>query len=399
MKNKKIPISYILLLLLGIGLVIFLESRKQKSINWSKTYSCRDAIPFGTDALFELIPGLFPGQSIQRINQTFYDYYREDSSTYNVMYICENFQITEESQKSLLRHASKGNTVFISASEYSTEMLNKFGIKVSHKTLNKNNQSRLVPYTVSTKTDTAIIDTLSWRPLFKMLRPGFKPKPDTSVHHQVLGWLNFKLPNFLHIAYGKGNIYLHSEPLVFTNYYLLRGNSAAYCKSALKHIPVNDLIWSDFPNKGYNKSSSPLRYISSQKSLKTGYYLLLITMLIFILTGGRRRQRPVPVIHPPENNSLEFLYNLRNLYLHKNDHKTIAQHLIKDLKITLKDNYSIKWNPEAKAFREELTEKTGITENEARELGQYIRDLQEKNKINAQTLFALNTIIEKIKKI
>lgn len=399
----RVPKTYYILLILGLGLIVFIESQRPRPINWRHSFSTRDDIPFGTDALFELSANFFPGEKIKRINKPFYEFHDEDSTHYNMVFICQSFEISPEATDKLFRHVDKGNTIFISANNFEYKFLRRLGLRSSYYStsskLNSRGEYTMPNITLNTKTDTAYIDTISPKTRYHAGQNAFELRSDDSLNRiSTLGWVNNESPNFMSVEVGDGRFLVHSEPIAFTNYYLLRGNSLNYCEDVFRELPAKRTIWNDYPNNGYITSSSPMRYVTSQESLRYGIYLMFITLILFLLLAGRRRQRAIPVIRPPENNSMEFIYSIRNLYLLKKDHSKVASHMIRGLKSWVYDQYGLHWTPEKKDFTEQLSRKSGMSKKNIALLLEKLKDIENRYIIYASDLSELNQIIENLQK-
>ncbi|MEL7223157.1 MAG: DUF4350 domain-containing protein, partial [Bacteroidota bacterium] len=82
--------------------------------------------------------------------------------------------------------------------------------------------------------------------------------------------------------------------------------------------------------------------------------------LIFMLFRTKRRQRIIPVIHPPKNTSLAFVKTIGSLYYQKSDHKQLAALAIKNLRLYVKENYALQWRQEDPQFVEQLSKRSGV---------------------------------------
>lgn len=399
----KIPKAYYILLIVGLGLILFLETQRPTPINWKQSFSSIHDIPFGTDALYTLAADFFPGEEIERINKPFFEFHDEDSSDYNMVFICQTFEISEQATDKIFRHVHNGNTVFISANNFDYKFLRKLGLRSSYYSIswimNSQGEYTMPNITLNTKTDTAYIDTISAKTRYHAGQNIFEQRSgDTLYESKILGWVNDDMPNFMSIEVGDGRFLVHSEPIAFTNYYLLRGNSLKYCEDVFRELPDKRTIWSDYPNNGYITSSSPMRYVTSDESLRFGIYLMFTTLILFLLLAGRRRQRAIPVIQPPENNSMEFIYSIRNLYLLKKDHNKVAGHMIRGLKSYVFEQYGLHWKPDNNEFTEQLSRKSGIAKKEIALQLEKLKDIENRYVIYASDLSELNQIIEKLQK-
>src|SRR5690606_9670840 len=125
--------------------------------------------------------------------------------------------------------------------------------------------------------------------------------------------------NFIKINYGDGNIYLHAEPLVLTNYYLLIPGNEKYVQNVFSYLPSRETIWFSEKNETSTESSSPMRFILSKPALRYAWWLLLGGLLLFVIFNAKRKQRIVPVIEPLKNKSVELVKSIGNLYLQEGD--------------------------------------------------------------------------------
>lgn len=387
----KIPRTYYILLILGLLLLGWHEIFKPPKVDWRHSYSTFDAIPFGTEALYRLIPGIFPDQQINRINQTIYDYKKEAYSVHSIIYLNESVAFDQASRNTLLEHVHEGNQAFICAREIDEKLLDTLGIE----TFSVPGNFSRNPINLTLGNVSARLDTIRRLPMMQKMK-ALRIVNDSIYPKQVLGYGEEK-PNYVHITFGQGAIFLHTEPLAFTNFYILKNQTYQYCEEAFKKMDVAPVTWSDYPNNGLRKTLTPLRYILNTNALKYAYYTLLITLILYLVLAGRRKQRPIPVITPPVNSSIDFIQTISNLYLQRKNHKVIAQHRINGLKKYVKDQWSLSWEPEEKDFEEKLSHKTGFDRDKTKKLLQLIRNTEENKTVSPETLFKLNQLIEQIK--
>lgn len=129
--------------------------------------------------------------------------------------------------------------------------------------------------------------------------------------------------DFVKINFGKGHFYVHSEPLILTNYYFLKSKNK-YLENVLSYLPDRQTVW--FVETDMPLSMSPMRFILNNPPLRYAWYLLLLGLLIFVLFNAKRKQRIVPVIEPLKNTSLDFIRSIGNLYLQEGDfHEMMAK--------------------------------------------------------------------------
>ena len=101
---------------------------------------------------------------------------------------------------------------------------------------------------------------------------------------------------------------------ILSNIYLVQGENYPMIHYLMSYIPGNEIVWTEFYELGRSMSKTPFRYILSQPALKTAFYILLIGLLGFIFFEIKRKQRAIPIIKPPDNDSLQFVRTIGNLY-------------------------------------------------------------------------------------
>jgi hypothetical protein len=106
---------YITLLALLLAGSLYVSLNSPRPIDWRDTYSRRDKIPYGTYILYELMPQIFPGKSIEPSSSPIYEFLNEeDDLNKNLVFINSAFSPDKYETSLLLQYASRGGNVFIS---------------------------------------------------------------------------------------------------------------------------------------------------------------------------------------------------------------------------------------------------------------------------------------------
>jgi len=113
-------------------------------------------------------------------------------------------------------------------------------------------------------------------------------------------------------------------PVAFSNFYVLQKPNDAYAFKALSYLPTGPVFWDEYGKQGRVGSQSLFRFLLSHPSLRWAYYLILSTLVLYLLVQSRRRQRPIPVVEPPRNTSLEFVETVGQLYFQQGNHRDLA---------------------------------------------------------------------------
>ncbi|MDR1330484.1 MAG: hypothetical protein LBK07_00080 [Tannerella sp.] len=124
----------------------------------------------------------------------------------------------------------------------------------------------------------------------------------------------------LRLFIGEGELFLVATPLMFTNYGMLDGENASYAFRLLSYMKGMPLTRLDaYVETQGELSTSPFRYVLSQPPLRWAFYASLAVILLFMVFTAKRRQRVIPVVRPPANETLRFTRLIGNLYYQKKD--------------------------------------------------------------------------------
>ena len=392
--SKTLKIYTALLVLLFIG-IIAVEFSTPPPVNWNKTFDERHKIPYGTFVFYNELKTLFPKSKIQDINVTPYeyfdDYYNWDDSTYlttgNYLLIDEYPEMDDTSAQELLDFASFGNDIFISSNFFPGKLKDSLGFQITNDFDFQGKATLSFTNPVLEKDSIAVEKGLS-NVYFSRL--------DT-VNTVVLGHQKFGdsiYTNFIRMNWGDGNLFLHLQPIAFTNYHLLKNENAKYSAGLMSYLK-DDTIYFDSRNKSVRQlGDSPLRFVLSQPALRWAWYLALLTIILFMIFNAKRRQRIVKVIQPLKNTTVDFTKTIGNLYYETKDHNNIIEKKITYFLEYIRRNYYLDTQSLDEKFIKNLAQKTNKDQAEIKRLVNLIVYLRNKAECNENNLLELNSAIE-----
>jgi len=388
---------YILLVLFIFIGVIYIDATKKTEINWFPSYVNQHKIPFGLYVLDNQLPKLFPNISIEQVSLSPFVYLKQEERNGTYLFINDNVRIGNAELGELMEFVKRGNNVFMSSHEIDLDTLgfktkplitNNYDESVFIKLLNKSFKGK--EYTFDREFNNQVfaeIDTVNTTILGKT---GYYNQADERTDEGA---------NFVKFNYGEGQFFLHTFPEAFSNYALLSGELSHYSAGVLSYIEEEEtLLVDNYYKTGKQKISSPMKFILGNKSLKWGYYSLLIGVLIFIVFEGKRKQRSIKVVHALKNQTLAFTRTIANMYFEKSEHKHIASHKITYFMAGIRTNFQLNTAVIDNRFYEMLALKTGNTTEDVTELFKYFDFIQLQNVISAEQLIALNKKIEQFNK-
>ena len=368
-------------------ILTIIKIAEPEEIDWSRSFARKDKIPYGGYIIHDIAADLFPESELRVKELPIYNILKNQYYSYtNYVFINSYFTPDRLDVEYLLNYVSTGNNVFISALEISGALSDSLnfqtsGTFISQDSMNINFTS---PELITEKGYTYFLSDFN----------SYFSEYD-SMLVQVLGKNGKDQVNFIRIRYGNGNFFLNTVPMAFTNYYLLNSGNNEYVYIALSHLPVQVTFWDDYYKEGNRYSASALQYIISQQSLKWAYYIILTSVILFIVFYGRRKQRIIPVIPPLTNSTVEFVETVGNLYFQQKDYKNIAEKKISYFLEYIRNKYFIKTSIFDNETIQKIAEKSGVQETKIRALFRDIEKIPYKENITEEELININYQIEK----
>ncbi|GAA4416962.1 hypothetical protein GCM10023187_48950 [Nibrella viscosa] len=385
------PNKYLLILLATvIGYTLF-EYYRPKPIDWKESYMNKDKIPFGTRALYELLPDIMQQRLVTSLRIPIYNHLskRTVSIPGNYIFVCRGFAASQSDIRLLLRYVNQGSDVFISAYYFPDSLANVLGFRTEEKA------PKLV--------DTALVNNFTNPALRKP--GGYIFRHDDGRNYlaltrpagiTVLGRNARREPVFIQIRHGQGHFYIHNLPLAFTNYYVLNPATSEYAFKALSYLPPRPTYWDEFMKQGRfdEDQESVFRFIFTQPALIWAYYLVLFGLLLYAIFAGKRTQRIIPVVEPPRNTSLEFVQTIGRLYFHQGDHDNLARKKIQYFLAYVREQFGLNTTVLDKSFAETLARKSGVPDEDVTALVRRIDAARRSTLLSEYELLSLNQQIE-----
>lgn len=375
---------------------ILVQILKPKPLDWRESFSSSEKIPYGGFIIHQLLEPVFPGQNISGNFDPIFEL-SDTSSTKNWIFLNSEFSLDEFESEILLSQIQKGNNVFIASRIF----IGEFGDTLNLETRYGN---PLLSGDFILSDDTSFVNFTS--PSLKKETGWPYIQSTTETHFSsvdsskttVLGLNSDGNPNFVKISWGDGNIFLHSNPTLFTNYFVRDSLGAEYALTALSYLPVQQTIWDEYYKTGRLASGSAVGYIVSQKHLKWAWFLSLSAVILFMIFRAKRLQRIIPVIEDPKNSSIEFAKTIGNLYLEKGDHKLIADKKIRFFLDYIRSNLGLDTTKVDDSLRKDIANRSGLEEQEIYSLFDLIEITSQKEKLSQNELELLTERIDRFYK-
>ena len=345
-------------------------------------------------------PKLLKNHKINKVSKTTYEYFEPlyvydtlvDNYSVNgsIMVISDTYSLDNASSKELFYFVAHGNSAFISAKDFPAIFNDSLNIIST------------MGYNVDSEIELSLANKKIKQTKYKFkvgATSSYFEKIDT-LNTTVLGYQQIdtvRQVNFVKVPFGQGYFYLHTQPIAFTNYHLLKDNHHQYAENLISYIPEGDVFWMVKDQNGELKSASPMRFILSQPALKWAWYLSILGLLFFMVFNAKRRQRVVPIIEPLANTTLDFTKTIGNLYYQEGDHQNIVDKKIIYFLEKIRNEYLIDTNVLDENFIKKLHQKSGKDIGDIQKAVQLINALRKDYyQCVEEDLININNAIEKI---
>jgi hypothetical protein len=320
-------------------LVIVRSKRNNHVFDEHLTFKRTDKIPYGTYVAFNNLSHLFPNAAIEVNTEqpgsldSSFDVVDKEA----LIVITPWFRADEFEMKKLIDFVKSGNNVFVSSAILSYDVQNILHCEA--------------PGAYDVNDNLALNNNLDSFSV-SLIKPPFSESQEfgcpgvryesyfskyDSATSTVFGNGIYMLPNFIQLKAGQGSIYFHLTPLSFTNYFLLHDKNMNYYDKALSVIPkdTKKIIWDEYylhkryyggysGNRG-RRSNSMISVLMKNPSFRAALLVLMTLIVLFVLQEMRRKQRAIPVIAKPMNDSLDFVKTIGRLYHEKGNHTDLAR--------------------------------------------------------------------------
>jgi hypothetical protein len=447
-------------LLALFGAYVALEYYRPKPLDWRPTLSNTDKVPYGTYALFDVLPQLLGTDEVTSVRLPIYnqffggdepetdeDYLAEDSvatserrdsttitapdsaapdlaarareapttgddeeqvaqqtaphlphqlTTY--LFVNTSFSLSRLEKPALLKFIEAGNDVFIAAERFDSTLTNGLGFRV------------IDPDSTSATANLGGPDSVRVHFVNPALGAAALQLPAGAATGRLVtraGRFGTTLATdaqgravLIRLDRGRGHAYLCTVPLAFTNYFVLPPHQRQFALAALSYLPNGHPVWWDeYQKQGRVGEQSVLRVLLAHESLRVAYYLLWITAVLFIIVEARRRQRIIPVINPLPNTTLLFTRTVAGLYQQGRNHQRMAEKKVALFLDYLRTRFQ-EPTPDLgdEAFRERLSQKAGLPRPRVEELVRLINFALTAPSVTDQELLKLSRAIQDFKR-
>ncbi|MFD2533144.1 DUF4350 domain-containing protein [Gracilimonas halophila] len=390
--------TYYILLGVLITLFVVFEILKPKPLDWTESFSAEDKIPYGGFLIHEMLSQTFSEESITTNNSPIFEYSDTLNANKNWIFINTSLNFDPWESKILFSQAEQGTDIFIAARQFGQFFTDTLDLTTSLNNPFLQSGSILTDDTVTVNFTNPGLKRDGGFSYYRSTTETFIANVDSSLQVTKLGTNHQGNTNFIRIKWGDGNIYFHSNPTLFTNYFVRDKIGADYALTALSYLPDRATIWDEYYKDVRTENNSVVRYVVSEDHLRWAWFLTLSGVVLFMIFRAKRSQRIIPKIEPLKNSSIEFAKTIGDLYLEKGDHKLIADKKIRFFFDYIRTNLGLDTDDIDEHVKKDISRRSGIDEAKVHSLFDLIDLVSTKEEITPKELKLLTERIDEFYK-
>lgn len=325
MKNKSFIIFVCISLLIILLAAMVYEVRDVPDVEWKEGVRYDDDGPNGFYILKEMANKYYENAEVSTKK------YYQDTSLSNSLYVyISEFDIGESQLDTIINVANHGNDFLLIVSDFPYQFndstagyfsadyvfSDKLTLEVTNRVTNQEN-------TYNYKFQDREFKQLDSAGYFVLMEDEYNPGKNRPVIKA-----NESHAMMVHMPVGEGNIYFHILPELFRNYSYREDSMFNYTQDVYSFFDPEAVFFLETINGMKNSPSShPLQYIMSSPPLKAAYLLLIFALLAYVIFGGKRRQKVIPISEKNENTSLEYIETVSQLFYQQGKHEKLVKHI------------------------------------------------------------------------
>lgn len=366
----------------------------KKKTDWSVDLSEKNKNPFGLYLAYNSLPLLFPESKCSRIDATYKftdlsNRFKNDTEKSAVIIVGQSLNLLEREADSIIALAEQGHTVVLAVTAVDDALMQKLRLRKTYGEVEETDKTQCT----SIKTSPLPQRDFCYRGYTFSSR--FVASDTSTRLYRILGTNGNNEPDYISYGIGKGKIFLHATPFVFTNFFLLQNNNEQYLRYAFSYIPaVKNVVWMNF-NMRVAESEGAWSFMWKHPGTRMFILLSLLVLLLYVLFELKRKQKPIPILKPNTNSSVAFVETIGRLYYNKGNHQNLAEKMIQHFLEHVRSNYYLNTSALDEEFVQLLASKSGVGKDKTASLVADIKQVQQGTSVvDDAFLFSLHSQIQ-----
>jgi hypothetical protein len=386
--------KYYFILLLLFTLLVCVEYSKPKPIDWRRTYTRQDKIPFGCNAFYRLLNEDIFKDKVEDQNQTAFNVLATIPGKKTAyVFINNSLSFSEPDCKYLFDFVKEGNTVFMAAGSFNGLLADTFKIRTAYAYNFFDDTTKKLAFNFC-NSELKAKKNYNYP---KSIDVSYFKSFDTS-HVQILAMTPDSNALFIKTSWGKGNFYFLSVPDIYSNYFVVNNPNREVAYKTLSYIDADQICWDEYYKSFNNKQGSYFQFIFGNDSLYAAYSLAGIALLVFMIFGLKRKQKAIAIIEPLQNTTLQFVEVVGSVYYNTKNHKIIAEEKINSFYEFLRVKFSVIGRNLDEESILRISKLSTLSLEEVKKLISTINRIAQQTAITEKELIELNSLVEKFHK-
>lgn len=398
MNGLRTPLIFLVAALL---LVIVAESTKRKPIDWSDGFGSGQTKPFGGLILHDRLAGHFGVESVGEIDETFWEMEqgRDLPEEGTIVIVTDRVAFDRLETETMLEWVAGGRHLLIAARKFDGFFGDSLGIRTEGdpgwmptidgtSELARGKVELVNPQfsdpiaEIPTRFRLTFLSTFDEDlavVLERMLSASQteaeeeeddEPTGTTDAEEEIAeeddpaAELGDRVTT-IRMTIGEGTIVLSSVPEGFSNIALMTDDGRRRTDRLLSYLPEGEVYWSSYhkpvaASTGGGRGESIFSYIRSRPLLNQAWILFLAGLAAFVIFALRRRQRIIPVVTPPRNETLDFVETVGQLYHDRGTPGGVAEKRIASLLEYVRTRLDLATNRLDDLFARRLADRSGL---------------------------------------
>lgn len=436
MKRKEMLIIVIAVLVAATILFLISRLNQQKNYNWFPGYQSNSDEPYGCEIIHELLASYFSNHDLVDVNTDLsekLDLSTQKHATY--LFLGSFPYYTQQSFSAISDFVKRGNDAVIICESIPVKLVSLIGLTYADQTFTDSTDWQLYPdsldeFATYDEDITATSSMLTPYMTLNFTATGFRTSDGYPYTYQTVDKANdfewvYMIPdyvdqfnnlerlgtmqsrhftNFVRFKYGEGYFYIHTTPIAFTNYYVIEEDKMEYVNKVLSYLEPGPIFWDNY-SQSYNpiknnsrQEEGPLRFILANPALRAAWYTMLAGLVLFLLFRTKRLQKPIAILEPNENRSLEFVQTIGRMYFLRSDHKHIAHQKIKLFLHFVQDRYQLPAAHIDDEFKQKLQLKSEVSQSSINEIFKHANYINNTTEVTEQDIIQLHQLIDNFHK-
>ncbi|GEM_PF-3474904 len=387
-KREKIIIGF---LILTIAVLVYFEVTSPEPLDFRPDYTFESTSTLGSKAFNEAVENS-TFENISYIDKSIYEsFVNNEIENGTLIFINQSSSISKVGWEKLKDWVKEGNQLFISNNYFSAALTNDY--KFSTRNFTNNLGQNYFDSKLTSISEKEF-------PSGKYITQQYFIRLD-SITADTLGYVSplkedqASYPNLLRIKEGDGEIFLHSHPESFGNFYFLRRSHHAYVEEIFALFNNKENLYLDaYFKSGKQVVTSPLQFILKDRALKWMFYSLLIGVLLMLIFMAKRKQKAIPVVKPYPNKSVEFIRTISDVFQKKQSNEEFVHMKTQQLQKKWFLEFGVSKNPSNEELQVIAQKKEMDVEDVQNDLKQ-IKKISNKLEIEQRDLKKVIRIVKK----